>query len=158
MNLHKIISTLGLVGFSKVAPGTVASLVTAIFSYFILKYFNLSVAIFFFILSMTFGFFSTHKYITETGKVDPSEVVIDEFAGQILAIIISCFFIKNLDNKNLLILIISNFLLFRFFDITKIFPISYFDNMENAFGVMFDDVIAGIMAAICFVLIFRFFI
>jgi phosphatidylglycerophosphatase A len=156
MSLHKIISTLGLIGFSKIAPGTVASLATSVFSYFILKYFNIYFAIFFFILSITFGFYSTHKYLVEKKISDPKEVVIDEFAGQILAIIISYFFVKNIDNKNLLIIICVNFLLFRLFDITKIFPVSYFDNIDNAFGVMFDDIVAGIMAAMSFVIIFRF--
>ena len=156
MNIHKIIATLGFVGLSKIAPGTVASFVTAIFSYFVLKYSTISVAIFFFLLSITFGSYSTHKYLVDTKKIDPSEVVIDEFAGQILAIIVSYFFVKNIDNKNLLILITLNFLLFRLFDITKIFPVSYFDKIENAFGVMFDDVIAGMMASICFILIVRF--
>ena len=156
MNLNKIIATLCFIGFSKIAPGTVASFITAIFSYLVLKYCNISVAIFFFLLSITLGFYSTHQHLLKTNTVDPQEVVIDEFAGQILAIIISYFFVKNLDDKNLLILVSLNFLLFRLFDITKIFPVSYFDNIENAFGVMSDDIVAGIMAAICCVLIFRF--
>ena len=46
-----------------------------------------------------------------------------------------------------------SFALFRFFDITKIFPVSYFDNLKGAFGVMSDDVVAAIMAGIAHIII-----
>jgi len=155
--LHKIISTLGYIGFSKIASGTVASFATAIFSYGCLRYLGIYPLIFFFMISATLGSYSTFIYLKDTGGIDPKEVVIDEFAGQSLAIIISFLFAKSYGEKNLLILVALNFVLFRFFDITKIFPISYFDNIENAFGVMADDVVAGIIAALCFLLMQIYF-
>lgn len=151
--IHTFISTLGFIGFSRFASGTVASFATAIFSYFILRYFNISAAIFFLILSITFGSYSTHKYVMHTNGIDPKEVVIDEFAGQILSIIISYFFCKSSNQKDLIILISLNFFLFRLFDITKIFPIYYFDRIENTFGIMSDDIVAGLMSATCFIII-----
>jgi phosphatidylglycerophosphatase A len=69
---------------------------------------------------------------------DPKEIVIDEFIGQSIPLIIC---------GNNIFLIILSFLLFRLFDITKPWPASYFDlKIKNSIGVIMDDVIAGIYA------------
>jgi phosphatidylglycerophosphatase A len=67
---------------------------------------------------------------------DPKEIVIDEFIGQSIPLIIC---------ENNFFLIILSFFLFRLFDITKPWPANYFDqNVKNSIGVIMDDVIAGI--------------
>ena len=78
---------------------------------------------------------------------DPSVIVIDEVLGQWVTLIIIYFFHHNVDDKLWLISIIA-FLFFRLFDITKIPPIKYFDNIKTAFGIMMDDVVAGFYAGI----------
>ena len=74
---------------------------------------------------------------------DPGFVVIDETVGQTLTFI----FVAGMDFSWVMVLL--GFALFRFFDIVKIWPASYFDSsVHNAFGVMMDDVIAGLYAGI----------
>ena len=147
----KIIATCGYIGFLKVAPGTVASFVTAILIYLSLHFVGYWLAILFFIFSISIGWWSTVIYLDDTKKSDPKEVVIDEFAGQSLTILLVkyCLDYLNLSSNITLLFITSlGFVFFRLFDITKIFPISYFDNIDNAFGVMMDDIVAGLMAAL----------
>ena len=72
-------------------------------------------------------------------------IVIDEVVGQLIAML------TVLDNFLLLFL---SFLIFRFFDIVKPWPASFFDkNMKNGKGVMMDDVIAGIYSLIILIII-----
>ncbi len=86
------------------------------------------------------GVWASSRYCAITGKTDPSEVVIDEVAGQWLALVFAApdnpwhFF--------------AAFLLFRFFDITKIWPASWAqDHLPGGWGVMMDDIVAGLYAA-----------
>ena len=79
----------------------------------------------------------------ETGKTDPGEVVIDDVVGQWIV----CLFI--VDNNNIgqyLLALLS----FRMFDILKPWPISIFDKRHDEYGLMMDDVVAGIMGAAVF--------
>jgi len=81
---------------------------------------------------------------------DPSEIVIDEVAGQWIALV-PLFFGAASNNVDVLALWpgwITAFLAFRFFDITKFGPIGLADRRGDALGVMLDDVIAGIFAAV----------
>lgn len=163
------IATMGYIGFVKYAPGTVGSLVTAIVAYIILLYNFHSFAILaiLFLLSMTYGSYETFRYLKATKKSDPKEVIIDEFAGQSLTILIMLVhskynpFFEKISHGNqtisLAIICFTSFIFFRIFDISKPFPINYFDNMDNAFGVMMDDVVAGIMAALTIIMLLVIF-
>ena len=74
---------------------------------------------------------------------DPKEVVIDEFTGQFIALLA----ITSSNNTNDIILsILLSFLLFRFFDITKLGPIKKFEELPGGIGIMADDIVAGICA------------
>jgi phosphatidylglycerophosphatase A len=85
--------------------------------------------------------------------LDPKEVVIDEVVGVWIALFFVKFFTPEASD---LLTFSLSFLLFRFFDILKPFPISYLDkNLKNALGVMLDDVLAGIFAGICTVLLIK---
>lgn len=78
---------------------------------------------------------------------DPGWVVIDEFAGQWITLLaLAAPSVPGL---------IAAFVLFRFFDITKLGPVGWADRKHGAFGIMADDVIAGIIAGIL-LLIVRF--
>lgn len=70
---------------------------------------------------------------------DPGWIVIDEIAGQLIAMLP----MRHLSVWSL----IAAFLLFRLFDITKLGPVGWADRKHGAFGVMLDDVIAGAIAA-----------
>lgn len=175
--IAKFISTFCYVGFSRKASGTMGSLATIPFWLLInyiflnilkLKEISYIITIIIFTIGLYFvGYYSTKIYMDITKRDDPSEVVIDEVVGQIIAFIITMsalFIFKNIQiktNNSWLIIptLITPFILFRFFDITKPNLIGYFDkNWNNAHGVMLDDVIAGIYAGICNIGIFYLFI
>ena len=82
--------------------------------------------------------FAISKYLISNESKDPKEVIIDEFIGQFIALI----FIPN----SVLGLLLS-FLLFRFFDITKLYPVGKVEKIPGAIGVLADDVVAGLMTA-----------
>ena len=92
-----------------------------------------------------YSFYAVSKYIENTNNKDPKEVVIDEVIGQSIPIYLyemAHGMIKNSQEAILFYLYI--FILFRFFDIKKPFPINYLDKkFKNSFGVILDDVAAG---------------
>jgi phosphatidylglycerophosphatase A len=77
-----------------------------------------------------------NKSILLFNEDDSSEIIIDEFTGQIIPLIFIPFSVLN---------ILSAFVLFRIFDIWKPFPISKADNIKNGWGIMLDDLIAGLV-------------
>ena len=124
------------IGFLPIS-GTIGSLI-AIFVYFIFyNYINLLSFIVFIILIFFYSIFFLDKTIKRSFSTsDPKEIVIDEFIGQSIPLLLC---------ENNFFLIILSFLLFRLFDITKPWPASYFDlKVKNANGVLMDDIIAGL--------------
>ena len=128
-------------------PGSYASLVTVIFLYILFHIFSVPADVFLFLLVGIFiiSLFSVNLFIKDLTNKDPKEVVIDEFIGQ--SIPIYMYEIAHGTEKSsdeAIIFYGACFILFRFFDIAKPFPVSYFDkNFKNSFGVIMDDVCAG---------------
>ena len=91
----------------------------------------------------------------EFEKKDPRQIVIDEVLGQSLPIILIVYLSSNnLISISVEIYYLISFLLFRFFDIVKPFPVSYFDKKhKNFFGIIMDDIMAGIYSMIIIYLI-----
>ena len=124
------------IGFLPI-PGTIGSLFTIGIYYLFNNYLN----IIFYIAFIIFVFFYSLFFLNNTlnksfSSSDPKEIVIDEFIGQSIPLLIC---------GNNFFLIILSFLLFRLFDITKPWPASYFDlKIKNATGVIMDDIIAGL--------------
>lgn len=96
------------------------------------------------------GWWATAAYIAGTDSHDPSEVVIDEVAGQWLALwpVSAGAWMQGMDVTALWPGWVTGFIAFRFFDILKPWPVSRADNMGTPLGVMLDDILAGIYAAI----------
>ncbi|GHV11451.1 phosphatidylglycerophosphatase A [Fibrobacterales bacterium] len=92
----------------------------------------------------------------EAENHDPSIIVIDEVAGQMIPLTFFSVFTGVVQTDFLhwwLCIALPSFLLFRLFDITKPFPASYFDKkVLNAHGVMLDDIVAGLYALLVMVL------
>jgi phosphatidylglycerophosphatase A len=84
--------------------------------------------------------------IAATGKLDPSEVVMDEFAGQGLTFVS----ISALAPQNALVAAVVGFLLFRLFDIFKPWPANRLEALPSGWGILLDDIMAGIYASIIF--------
>mgnify|MGYP000160252100 FL=1 len=142
----KIISTLFYIGFFTKMPGTLGSLVGLFFGTLILIYFKYEIFVMFVLMITVIGLYSVHQYQKIAGKSDKSEIIIDEFIGQLIPLMIL--------DINLLNLLLS-FTLFRFFDILKFYPANVIDRKySNYFGVIFDDIIAGIQASLVILLFY----
>ena len=165
----KTVSTLfvTMFGLGKVPkiPGTFGSLATVIILYLFFHVFNLSsnLILTFLIVIFILSFSAVANHIKESENKDPKEVIIDEFIGQSIPIYlyeISHGTEKSSDEA--LIFYGICFVLFRFFDIAKPFPVSFFDkNFKNSFGVIMDDVIAGfyvVLSLICFMVLSSYFV
>ena len=146
--LNFLFVTLFGIGNLKKIPGSYASLATTIFLFILFHILNVSpnivligVIILFFI-----SLYAVNIFIKDLDNKDPKEVVIDEFIGQ--SIPICLYEIAHEGTKEtsqILTFYFIMFILFRIFDITKPYPVSYYDkNFKNSFGVIMDDVCAGL--------------
>ncbi len=141
--LSYIIATFFGVGYCPVASGTAGSLATLPFA-FVLTFYcgGWPAMLAFFVLVYVLGTLASKEVLKYTSH-DPSIIVIDEVAGQLIPLIyISAFILPSPGDWWRAAL--PAFILFRIFDITKPFPASYFDKkLLNAHGVMLDDIAAG---------------
>ncbi|HQP91528.1 MAG TPA: phosphatidylglycerophosphatase A [Candidatus Omnitrophota bacterium] len=135
--LIRLVSTFFFFGSVPFAPGTVASLAGVFLYAGILNSF-IKWAIAFSIIGIA-GFLTAGRYAGKLGKRDPAEIVIDEVWGVLMV-----FIGVPLDMG----LFITGFLLFRFFDIVKPFPVNKLEKIPGSLGIMFDDLMAGIYANI----------
>ena len=141
------------IGHIKYAPGTVASFFTCLIHYYIFwsavystTPFIVSYSSIIFILIIIYSIICIDKLSHLFKEKDPKEIVIDEFIGQSIPIY---YFIWNVNHNYWGVFILLAFILFRFFDIFKIFPINMIDKkMKNGLGVVLDDVVAGIYTMI----------
>jgi len=146
--LHPVViwSTWFWSGLWPKAPGTIGSLAALPVGWLIFLYAGPVGLLIATIFVFATGWWSTKVYLERTGREDPGEVVIDEVAGLWLALAAS---------DGGLYTVLSLFVLFRLFDIWKPWPISWLDaNVKGAWGVMIDDIVAGIFAIITFIGIF----
>jgi len=165
----KIFNTLFVTMFSlgkvKVIPGTFGSLATIIILYVSFHILNISsnIILIGLITIFIYSFSAIATYIKDNDNKDPKEVIIDEFIGQSIPIYL--YEISHGTEKSpdeAIIFYCVCFVLFRFFDIVKPFPVNFFDkNFKNSFGVIMDDVCAGfyvVLSLICFVVLSSYFI
>ena len=153
--MSKIIATFFYVGHIRPAPGTWGSLAALPFAWIIITYSGLYGLIFACGIVYALGLWATKMETAGKENHDPSEIVIDEVVGQWIALlpIASIVTSRGLDALALWPGWITAFALFRLFDITKPWLVGWADKRDDATGVMLDDVIAGIFAAICVVII-----
>ena len=131
------------IGHVKKAPGTFASFISLFIGYYLINLLGIFNFIIFIIIFSIIGFIISEIHVRVFKQKDPKEVVIDEFTGQFIALLA----ITSSNNTNDIILSISlSFLLFRFFDITKLGPIKKFEKLPGGIGIMADDIVAGICA------------
>ena len=146
-------------------PGSYASLVTVIFLYILFHIFSVPADVFLFLLVGIFiiSLFAVNLFIKDLSNKDPKEVVIDEFIGQSIPLYL--YEISHGSEKSsdeAIIFYGVCFILFRFFDIVKPFPVNFFDRkFKNSFGVIMDDICAGfyvVLSLICFMIFKSYFI
>ena len=148
--------TLFGLGKIKKIPGSFASLATILFLFFLFHILNIPPNLILFLIIIIFfiSLYAIQIFIKDSQNKDPREVVIDEFIGQSIPI---CLYevAHNTpkETDQVLKFYFIMFVLFRIFDITKPFPVNYYaKNYKNSFGVVMDDVCAGLYVVAILVL------
>lgn len=136
VELSEWLATCFKIGHLPIAPGTWGSLVAIIGWWLWLQYLDPLVFIVLIIAIFAIGVFTTNTIIAHTGEKDPSSVIIDEVAGQWLGLLIL---------PDGMLYIVGAFVLFRFLDIFKPWPIRQMEQFPKGWGVMLDDTLAGLL-------------
>ena len=144
------IATCG-VGYLPLAPGTFGSLVGVGIFWLLVRVNPLAIVVA--ILAVTFaGIWAGSRVEQVSGRKDPGKVVVDEVAGQMIAL-----FPLTLFGRWSIGAVILSFILFRFFDIVKPYPANRLQDLDGGMGIMFDDLVAGVYGAVVVSIILRIF-
>jgi phosphatidylglycerophosphatase A len=135
----KAFSTFFGAGFFPVAPGTFASLLTALLYKYLLDRWALTWFGAMIVLIFLSGVATAGAYAKELGRKDPRPIVIDEVCGQLITYILV---------PGLWVNVAVGFFLFRVFDVIKPYPIRKLENLPRGWGIMADDVLAGVYSAV----------
>ena len=155
----QLITMFGVGKISKM-PGTIASFVTCIFYYLCIIFgVHIKFLLIAFLVILVSSIIFINKCSSNFTEIDAKEIVIDEFLGQSLPIFLLYHPLQKGDPvEGALVYLIMCFILFRFFDILKPFPINLVDKkMKNGFGVVLDDLLAGVYVLIAIALFGHFF-
>ena len=141
-------------------PGTFGSLATTIFLFYLFHSLDISsnIILIGWIIIFIYSFYAVSTHTQDSKNKDPGEIIIDEFLGQSIPIYLyEISHGTTKENSEAIIYYVLFFLLFRYFDIMKPFPVSFFDkNFKNSFGVIMDDICAGlyvVLTLVCFMVI-----
>ena len=144
------ISNLFGIGLVPRAPGTAGSLAAVAAAFVVNSVGGFALFVVAAVAACAIGLWSAHSAKLATGKEDPPEFVMDEFAGQWIALLPVSFIHWNTAVGFHLVIAAAaaSFVLFRYFDIVKPGPVGWADRLEGGIGIMLDDLIAGALAAI----------
>jgi len=159
-NFNSLFVTMFGLGKIRFMPGTFGSLATVIILYYLFHVLNISSSIVFMglIIIFVYSFYAISEHIKGSENKDPSEIIIDEFLGQSIPIYLyEISHGTTKDGSEAIVYYSLFFILFRYFDIMKPFPVNFFDkNFKNTFGVIMDDICAGfyvVLTLVCFMII-----
>ena len=159
-NFNSLLVTMFGLGKIRYMPGTFGSLATAIILYYLFHKLNVSpsVILICLIIIFAYSFYAVSSHIKNSENKDPGEIIIDEFLGQSIPIYLyEISHGTTKDGSDAIIYYFLFFILFRYFDIMKPFPVNFFDkNFKNSFGVIMDDICAGfyvVLTLICLMII-----
>ena len=133
------------IGRSKYAPGTMGSLIGVLIGYFLILNLDINFYLIFLFIFIILSYLLCEAHLKSHNKKDPQEIVIDEVSGQFVSIL-GC--VQSEKSTYIFLSLLLSFVLFRFFDITKIGPIKKFENLPNGIGIMADDIVAGLFALV----------
>ena len=135
------IATCG-VGYLPLAPGTFGSLV-GVGLFWLLARANPLVVLVAILAVTLVGIWAATRTEQLSDRKDPGKIVVDEVAGQLIAL-----FPLTLFARWSTLAVIISFILFRFFDIVKPYPANRLQELNGGAGVMFDDLVAGVYGAV----------
>lgn len=142
----ELFSSVFLIGHIPVASGTFGTAAGMIF--FLFDIFNTYVILVpMIIICFVVGVITSNRMRERYGH-DPSVVVIDEVVGVWIAMLFVLPMMNFVDFYIQCLILGIVFITFRFFDIIKVWPSTYFDKKDNGYGIMMDDVIAGLYAGV----------
>ncbi|KIN60966.1 Phosphatidylglycerophosphatase A [Sulfitobacter noctilucae] len=150
MKLASVIGTVLGVGYIRPAPGTWGSLVALPWAWALHVIGGFPLLVLAIVVGFFKGWWATATMTQDQDNHDPSEIVVDELIGQWIAILPLSYAAWSMEISILAMWPgwIAAFALFRLFDITKLGPVGWADRMDTPLGVMLDDVIAGVLAAL----------
>ena len=158
--LNYLLVTMFGLGKIKFMPGTFGSFATTIILFYLFHSLNISsnIILIGLIIIFIYSFYAVSSYIKNSENKDPREIVIDEFLGQSIPIYLYEISHGTTKESNEAIVYYGLFfILFRYFDIIKPFPVNFFDkNFKNSFGVIMDDICAGlyvVLTVVCFMIV-----
>jgi phosphatidylglycerophosphatase A len=137
--MARLVATVFGIGYFPTAPGTLASLIALPFAWLIAWFCGPAVLLLAAIAAFGAGIWGCGHYIAAKADKDPSECVIDEVAGQWLACALAPLSLPGYALA---------FVLFRFFDVTKLWPVGPAERVGGGLGVMLDDIVAGLLAGV----------
>ncbi len=146
--MNKLITTFFYVGLLPKAPGTWGSLAALPFAVILHTLGGFPALLLATVIVFFIGWWATIAETRGKENHDPGEIVIDEVAGQWVTLLPASFLFAHHDLPLIWPALVAGFIFFRLFDIFKPWPVSWADRKTTAFGVMFDDILAGILAAI----------
>ena len=146
--MNKLITTFFYVGLLPKAPGTWGSLAALPFAVILHALGGFPALLLATVIVFFIGWWATIAETRGKENHDPGEIVIDEVAGQWVTLLPASFLFARHDLPLIWPALVAGFIFFRLFDIFKPWPVSWADRKTTAFGVMFDDILAGILAAI----------
>lgn len=142
--LAQIIATFFYIGYVPIIPGTFGSLATFV-PYFFLSYLTWPFYLAGIILVVAMGIWAAGNMEKTTKIIDPSFVVVDEVAGQLITLFLVPFSWPAM---------IAGFIIFRILDIIKPFPAGRAEKLPGGWGIMLDDVLVGVYGNLVLQLIF----
>lgn len=149
--MDRLIATGFGLGYLRPAPGTWASAATIAVGYVLHRLGHFPLVAAFTLLAIAVGFWSVGRFTAGLETKDRSEIVIDEVAGQMIALCATSagFFMMGMPASVFpWPAYVVPFLFFRLFDIWKPWIIGRADRRTDAVGVMLDDILAGVFAAL----------
>ena len=156
--LSLLMITMFGIGNSKYAPGTVASFVTCLI--YICSYrFQINILVLTSCVALIFLFsiYIIDNFKKKFSEIDAKEIVIDEFIGQSIPLLTIYNFIEKNNSNHFILYTFISFIFFRIFDIWKPYPINKIDaKMKNGFGVILDDIIAGVYSVMLLLIVIFF--
>jgi phosphatidylglycerophosphatase A len=159
-NFNSLLVTMFGLGKIKFMPGTFGSLITTIILFYLFHSLNISsnIILIGLIIIFFYSFYAISTHTEDNENKDPGEIIIDEFLGQSIPIYLyEISHGTTKDSNEAIVYYGLFFILFRYFDIMKPFPVNFFDkNFKNSFGVIMDDICAGlyvVLTLVCFMII-----
>jgi len=157
---NSLLVTMFGLGKIKFMPGTFGSLATTIILFYLFHSLKMSsnIILIGWIIIFIYSFYAISIHTRDNKNKDPGEIIIDEFLGQSIPIYLyEISHGTNKESNEAIAYYALFFILFRYFDIMKPFPVNFFDkNFKNSFGVIMDDICAGlyvVLSVVCFIIV-----